>query len=298
MAIKISVVVPMYNAEKFIAKCLDHLTHQTYRDLEIILVDDGSRDNTVAVANGYAATDARIKIIRQANSGPGGGSNTGLDAATGDYIHFHDHDDFVNLDYFEKMANAATLTDADILCGEVNQPEYNFPKFSAIQICRSLADKIHATRANKFHPAWRYVYKKSFLDKIGLRFETAIIGAQDVFFTRPAIVLADTVATVPGAIYNVVNTPTALGKTIRRARKFHKTCVVPSADVIAAHRRYNELMARHNAAALFAAPDQPWKIEEFRIFNMPLFRRQIFPNKIRYYLFGINIGTRRIIIPE
>ena len=131
----ISVVVPMYNAEKFIEKCLMHLICQTYQNLEIILVDDGSKDGTVKLCEKYAKTDKRIKIVKQKNAGPSVASNTGMDAASGEWIHFHDHDDFVNLDYFEKMANAAVLTNADILCGEVNQPEYSFPVFDKIEIC-------------------------------------------------------------------------------------------------------------------------------------------------------------------
>ena len=215
----VSVVIPMYNAEKFIDKCITHLVHQTYKNLEIIIVDDGSTDDCVNVCKQWAKQDKRIKIISQENAGPSTASNTGMDAAKGEWIHFHDHDDFVNLDYFEKMMNVATLTDADILCGEVNQPDYNFPVFDRIEICTHMADKILTTRANKFKPAWRYVYKKEFLDRTGLRFEPAIFGAQDLVFTRPAIVLANSVATVPGARYNVVNTITALGKQRKKLKK-------------------------------------------------------------------------------
>ena len=209
---KISVVVPMYNAEKFISKTLEHLVHQTYSNLEIIIVDDGSSDLCADIVKTYAKMDKRIKLIHQKNAGVSIASNNGLTAATGAYIHFHDHDDFVNLDYYEKMANAADITNADILCGEVNQPDYNFPEFNTIEICTDLKDKIQKTRANQFNPAWRYVYKTDFLRGNNLLFEPAVLGAQDLIFSKSAIILANTVATVPGARYNVVNTPTALGK--------------------------------------------------------------------------------------
>jgi len=280
----------MYNAEKFIAKCLEHLVHQTYKNLEIIIVNDGSTDKSVAVCEKYAATDKRIRIISQKNAGPSVALNTGLDAATGKYVHFHDHDDFVNLDYFEIMARAAAQTDADILCGEVNQPEYNFPRFAALEICTSLQDKILKTAANKFKPAWRYLYKKQFLDKTGLRYEPDVFGAQDMYFTRPALVLADRVALVPGAIYNVVNTETALGKS---KKKLRNAAIKPGA--VAAHQRYCDFLARHGATNLIQAPEKPLEIQEFRIFNKCISRRVIFQNKIRYYFLGINIGTRRII---
>ena len=285
----VSVVIPMYNAEKFIDKCITHLVHQTYKNLEIIIVDDGSTDDCVNVCKQWAKQDKRIKIISQENAGPAAASNTGLDAAKGAWIHFHDHDDFVNLDYFEKMINAAILTDADVLCGEVNQPDYNFPVFDKIEICTHIADKILTTRANKFKPAWRYVYKKEFLDRTGLRFEPAIFGAQDLIFTRPAIVLADSVATVPGARYNVVNTITALGK---QRKKLKKEATKPETE--AAWRRYWQFLIDHDVVDLLSAPEEPYKTETFKMFNRPIFRKEILTKRIRYYLFGINIGTKHI----
>lgn len=286
----ISVVIPMYNTERFISKCLEHLIHQTYKNLEIIIVDDGSTDKSVEICRRYAAADARIKIISQKNGGPSVALNTGLDAASGMYVHFHDHDDYVNLDYFEVMARAAEQTGADIMCGEVNQHEYNFPRFRSLEICISLRDKVLKTAANKFNPAWRYLYKKSFLDKTGLKYEPDIFGAQDVYFTKPAIILADSVALVPGAVYNVVNTDTALGKAHKKLRR---AAECPGAR--AAHARYCEFLAKHNATEIISMPEAPLETQELRIFNMPITRRVIFHNKIRYYFMGLNIGTRRII---
>lgn len=287
--LKISVVIPVYNAEKFLDKCLNHLICQTYKNLEIIIVDDGSTDGTPKLCREYVRRDKRIKLLRQKNAGPSVALNAGMDAATGDYIHFHDHDDFINLDYYEKMVNAAILTNADILCGEVNQPEYNFPRFDRIEICTGMSDKITKTCANRFNPAWRYLYKKSFLDKTGLRYDEKIFGAQDLFFTKPAIVLATSVATVPGAIYNVVDTATALGKSRRRLKKLNK-----SPDNRAAREKMREFFIAHGALDAMTAPEKPLRIEEFRMFNIPLRRNEIYLNKTRHYLFGINIGTTRI----
>ncbi len=285
----ISVVIPVYNAEKFLSKCLEHLIHQTYQNLEIIIVDDGCTDNTADVYNHYAKLDKRIKILNQKNAGPSAALNNGLKNANGQYVHFHDHDDYVNLDYFEKMANAACQTDADILCGEVNQPDYNFPRFDAIEILISTRDKILKTRANKFRPAWRYLYKKSFLDKTGLKYDERIFGAQDLFFTQPAIVLAQTVATVPGAIYNVVDMETALGKSRKLISNRNN-----STDTQNAREKLNEFLIAHNAYELMTTPESPFVIEKFKMFNMTLTRREIFQNKIRYYFLGLNVGTRRI----
>lgn len=283
--IKFSVVIPVYNAEKFLSKCLEHLIHQTYDNLEIIIVDDGSTDNVAAVYNNYAKKDKRIIIKKQKNGGPSVASNTGLDMASGDYIHFHDHDDFLNLDYFEIMAQAAVLTDADILCGEVNQESYDFPVFDHLEICTSLEDKIFKTRANKFNPAWRYVYKKSFLKANKLYFEPAVFGQQDILFTKPAVIFAKTIALVPKARYNVVNTLTALGKDKKKISHF-------SDDTQAAWNRYHTILEKHNATELMKRPLDPYHTETFRVFNVPVIKKEIFGQKTRYYLFGVNVGTR------
>lgn len=291
--ILISTIIPMYNAEKFISKCLEHLIHQTYKNLEIIIVDDGSTDNSVLKCENYAKKDSRIKIIKQNNAGPAAASNTGLKIAKGEYVHFHDHDDFVNLDYFEKMAAAANLTGADILCGEVNQPEYNFPTFNAIEICTSMKDKILKTKANKFNPAWRYVYKKSFLNENNLIFNSKLFGAQDLFFTKTAVVLAETIATVPAAVYNVVNTETALGKSKELIKQRNN-----QKDIYNAENSLRDIFVKYNALEFMEMEDQPILIETLKIFNFPIIKKSIFKNKIRYYLFGINIGTKHIIKNE
>ena len=283
-----SVVVPMYNARDFIRKCLEHLTHQTYKNLEIIIVDDGSTDDCGKIVMEYAKHDKRIKLITQKNAGVSTASNTGINAVTGEYVSIHDHDDFVNLDYFEKMANAAILTGADILCGEVNEPGWSFPTFKSIEIATSISDKIKMTHANWFNCAWRYAYKTEFLRRTKLLFEPSVCGAQDVIFSKSAICLADTVATVPGAIYNVIDKPTSLGKDKK------KKAAHTSVETTRAWQRYHELLNKYGAATLMSAPDQPERVNTFKIFNRTICRCEIFPRKKRYYIFGLNIGTKHM----
>jgi len=286
--LKVSVIVPVYNAEKFLSKCLEHLIYQTYKNLEIIIVDDGSTDNVASVYNKYEKMDSRIIIHKQKNSGPSVAQNKGLDLATGDYIHFHDHDDFVNLDYYEIMMDAALKTNPDILCGEVNQPEYNFPEFKSIEICVSMQDKILKTRANLFTPAWRYLYKKSFLTKTKLRFEAVFIGDQDVIFTKTAVILASNIALIPNALYNVISNETALGK--RNPRVFSIQEKIEREKV---SKKYFKCVKDNLASEFMGMSEIPFKTEIFKIFNRAIFRKNIFGNKTRYYLFGINIGTKQ-----
>ena len=283
-----SVVIPMYNAKKFIRKPLEHLIHQTYQNIEIIIVDDGSTDGCADIIKDYMKRDKRIKLIQQKNAGVSVASNTGILAATGEYVSIHDHDDFVNLEYFEKMANAAVLTDADILCGEVNEPGWSFPEFKRIEIATSMSDKIFMTHANGFNCAWRYAYKTEFLRRTKLLFEPAVWGTQDVIFSKSAIVLADTVATVPGAVYTVVDQPTSLGKDHKK-KDAHYSPEAPKA-----WQRYNELVAKYGATEFLNTPDKPSGITTFKMFNRTIFKIEKYPRKRRYYIFGINIGTKHM----
>ena len=283
-----TVVIPMYNASKFIRKPIEHLIHQTFDDIEILIVDDGSTDDCANIIKQYAKHDKRIKLIQQENAGVSAASNTGIQNASGKYVCIHDHDDFVNLEYFEKMAIAANQTDADVLCGEVCEPGWSFPEFMRIEIATDLADKIFMTHANAFNCAWRYAYKTEFLRRTKLLFETSVWGAQDVIFSKSAIVLANTVATAPGAIYTVRDQPTSLGKDNKK-KAAHVTD-----ETAKAWQRYAELLNKYGATELMNTPDKPSHIHTFKMFNRVITRVEIYPRKKRYYLFGVNIGTKHM----
>ncbi len=111
----VTVVVPIYNAEKYLDRCVLSIINQTYRNLEILLVDDGSPDNCPQICDDYAQKDSRIKVIHKENAGAGFARNTGIDYATGKYICFFDSDDYVELDAIEKCVAVAKKNAADMV---------------------------------------------------------------------------------------------------------------------------------------------------------------------------------------
>jgi len=111
---KISVIVPVYNVEKFIKRCLDSIINQTMRDLEIILVNDGSTDNSGKICDEYAQLDNRITVIHKENGGLSSARNTGLDVATGEWISFVDSDDYIEKNMYEVLYKTAIEEDVDI----------------------------------------------------------------------------------------------------------------------------------------------------------------------------------------
>ena len=116
----ISVIVPIYNVEPYLRRCVDSILAQKYRNLEIILVDDGSPDDCPQICDEYAAQDERIKVIHKANGGLSSARNAGLDAASGDWVSFIDSDDWIEPDMYEVLLRNAGNANAEISVGGVN----------------------------------------------------------------------------------------------------------------------------------------------------------------------------------
>ncbi|MBR2289251.1 MAG: glycosyltransferase family 2 protein [Clostridia bacterium] len=110
----VSIIVPVYNVEKYLARCVETIMAQTYQNIEIILVDDGSKDNSGKMCDEFASQDSRIKVIHKENGGISDVRNQGMKVATGDYIGFVDSDDYIAEDMFETLVNLLEENDADI----------------------------------------------------------------------------------------------------------------------------------------------------------------------------------------
>ena len=116
----ISVIIPVYNVAEFLNRCMESVCGQTYRNLEIIVVDDGSTDESSAMCDKWAASDSRIRLIRQPNGGLSAARNTALDVAKGEWIAFVDSDDWIERDMYEGLCRVAVENDADIVaCGYI-----------------------------------------------------------------------------------------------------------------------------------------------------------------------------------
>lgn len=140
----ISIIVPVYNGEKLLPVCMEHLLGQTWKDLEVILVNDGSKDGTGALCDDYAAKDARVRVIHQENQGVSRARNTGLDVATGKYVAFVDADDYVEPDYLERLHRNLVENGADIAsCDyqEVIQADVRGTNIPFVAESRMITDK-------------------------------------------------------------------------------------------------------------------------------------------------------------
>lgn len=203
MSNKISVIVPVYKSEKYLARCLDSILGQTYKNLEIICVDDGSPDNSIDILNKYAAADKRIKIIRQKNIGLSDARNNGFAVATGDWVHYFDSDDYIDLNYYEQMLNAAISVDADVaVSGFDNQNAYNGSViYKDARILETLRARVIGTHVIKNNFVWRYLIRRKFLTANNLHFPKGMFAMEDAFFSLELVRLANKIAVVPDVLY-------------------------------------------------------------------------------------------------
>lgn len=161
----ISVIVPIYNVEKYLARCVDSIVNQTYKNLEIILVDDGSPDLCPQMCDDYAEKESRIKVVHKKNGGLSDARNAGMAVATGKYISFIDSDDYVSDDFFECLLDVMNKENSDIVeCSVVKFYEDNrFDEFSDDLSVKTYdtQDAMSALIAeNPFHQhVWNKLYK-------------------------------------------------------------------------------------------------------------------------------------------
>ena len=113
--VKISVVIPVYNTQNYLNECIDSVLNQSFKDFEIICINDGSTDNSLSILSDYEVSDERIKVISQQNRGLGASRNEGLKLAQGEYVLFLDSDDYLTPDALEKLYNQAYANDLDLI---------------------------------------------------------------------------------------------------------------------------------------------------------------------------------------
>ena len=175
----ISVIIPVYNVEKYLRECLDSVLAQTYKNLEIILIDDGSSDNSGQICDEYAAKDSRIKVIHQVNQGVSAARNAGLKAARGQYIGFVDSDDYIKPDMYEYLYQLISKDNADVaMC--------NFYKGSFRTSSKDILDNYKLQKLlNIFDvPSWIFLWNKLYKSTLiqGISFRSDMTYGEDSFF--------------------------------------------------------------------------------------------------------------------
>ena len=179
---KISIIVPVYNVEKYIDKCLSSLTEQTLQDIEIIIVNDGTLDNSEKIIEKYVIKyPSKIKYYEKKNGGLSSARNYGLEYATGEYIAFLDSDDYVETNMYEEMYNLAKKENADMVeCNFIWEWEYGKQIFDKRREYKTKEEMMKKPRV----VAWNKIYKREILNKYKIRFPEGLIYEDMEFFYK------------------------------------------------------------------------------------------------------------------
>lgn len=211
MSGKLSVVIPIYNTGKYLRECIDSIINQTFIDMEIILVDNKSTDNSGKICDEYGKKDNRIRVIHREEHGwVGDGRNDGIEAAAGEWITFVDSDDWLELDCYERVFAELDNRNVDIFCeggyisdysikrvtmiNEINNFDYSNKEKIEILNQRILAPKVRKGHYISFVPVWDKIYRAEFLRQNNIRFAEDILYADDVYFNYIAFRKANRIA--------------------------------------------------------------------------------------------------------
>ena len=191
---KVSVVVPVYNSEKTLKRCLDSILDQSFVDFEVLLVNDGSTDSSLRIAEYYAEHDDRIRIFSQENQGPSTARNTGIENASGNYVYFVDSDDYIAHDAIEKLYFAALSSGADVtICGLYHVKDetieehktYYKPGIYGGEESKNIALDLLNNHSHRYLPPYSVIrlIRRDVLENPPLRFNEKIIRSEDYLFT-------------------------------------------------------------------------------------------------------------------
>lgn len=208
----VSIIVPVYNSEAFISNCINSILQQTYGNIELLLINDGSADESGKVCEEYAQRDGRIRVMHQENAGPSAARNRGIDAAKGTYIQFVDGDDTIEPDMTESMVEALGEAHQLVICGFKNMLEYGgqvisdeifcFDKTGSFEKEELLGFFGELYRDYYIHFNWNKIYVSAIIRENGLRFDCNVIRGEDMLFNLDYLEKCSRVKIIKDPFYN------------------------------------------------------------------------------------------------
>lgn len=208
---KVSIVVPVYKVEEYLDRCVTSIVNQTYENLEIILVDDGSPDNCPQMCDDWAKKDGRIKVIHKFNGGLSDARNFGIKAVTGEYVWFVDSDDYLKTDAIEILLNNAVLYNCDVVIfsmyrdvqGKVSGIHLNFDSLYSNnqEVKDKILNRYYTNDHIGVYSVWNKIYKTSFIKENNLSFDPKDVRCEDCWFNYKVFHIAKIVSFVSDYFY-------------------------------------------------------------------------------------------------
>lgn len=277
---KVSIIVPIYNVEKYLDRCMDSLLNQTLMDIEIIMVDDGSPDNCPKMCDEYAKNDNRVKVVHKKNGGLGFARNSGLDVATGEYVAFVDSDDYVGLDMYKTLYDKAEVDKCDaVFCGfrtEVRQNKWIYSdEVDADKLWRGkdvqvfMLDMIASgagVKAERLYQmsVWHSIYNRSIIEENHLRFVSEReVASEDIPFQVDFLSKANIVVYVSKTFYSYCLNGTSLTATLKPEKyaryKQLRACLLSKSSDAEYVSRVNRLFIGYTRSYLYDIMNSTWK---------------------------------------
>ena len=236
----ISVIIPVYNVEKYLRQCLDSVAGQTYDNLEVICIDDGSTDSSGAILDEYGTKDQRFKIVHQENRGLSAARNKGLEFVKGDYISFIDSDDWIKPDFYQKLQDAAVCSNADVIqCGYIIWGgDHNKVKETPSKIYYGDDNILKGLRRGY---VWNKLWKTSFIQNHNLRFYPKIY-LEDLLFSVQASYFITKLQTIKYAGYYYRQNADSITKNKNKKEELKKSIriICCQALVFAQEHKYSK----------------------------------------------------------
>lgn len=243
----ISVIIPVYNTDKFLKKCLDSIINQTYIDFEVIMVDDGSTDNSANICKSFVNKDSRFKYFYKENGGSSSARNLGLRKAKGDYVAFIDSDDYIDSDYLEVLSEGCKDGYDIIQCGmrlvrkgiasELVPSENEYHNIESIMLILKREYPIFL-----FQVVHTKLYRRAFIEKCRVEFDESVSKSEDCLFNTYLLPNVSSVKTIQAAKYNYCQDNSFLSKQIMDYSKIYQNIRV---GIITAKIRYETIMRYH-----------------------------------------------------
>lgn len=233
MVPKVSIIVPLYKAEDNLRQCIDSILTQTVKDLELILVNDGSPDRSGDIAEEYKGKDSRVIVIHQSNQGVAQARNIGINAAKGEYIGFVDADDWIEKNMYLEMYNLAKSNSADIvMCGykkgntssiREEKPPLKEGIYNSKDIVRQVITPMIGTVEKNFiswkyrvmGSVWRSIFKKELLIEHNITFNKSLSYSEDLIFCIESLLKSNKVAIINNTFYNYRSSENSLSNGYR-----------------------------------------------------------------------------------
>ena len=229
---KVSVIIPVYNVEKFIFKTVESVINQDYKDIEIILIDDGSPDNSAQIIDKLAKMDNRIVCIHKENGGVSSARNAGLNFATGEYVTFIDGDDWVDTNYISYLVSLVEKNKCEIGMNKNNYSDYNTKSNDKEYVVKAEKAIEWIYLGNIFVAVWNKIYSRSFLKNNNIFFDEKIWYGEGMLFNIDCLQFVDDIAVGEKCVYHQVSNPNS---AMRKFNVDSNLCGIRSLEIQKEH---------------------------------------------------------------